>query len=146
MALVNYSDSESDVSDPDPYAKPRTRPRTRQMKNEESISCIKGKYEAFGAISGSHKPLPPPLTSVFRSLYTTNVRVSTSDDPALHHGRKRQVPHVEGKWPSHVYLECMWLPLSTGPCLVEEVWLIGWRASIACRINNTGNNRALFSS
>lgn len=48
----------------------------------------------------------PSLPTDFRHLYTTNVRVSNVDDPNLHEGRQRQTPHVEGNWPSHIFIDC----------------------------------------
>lgn len=55
----------------------------------------------------------PRLPTSFHSLYSSSARKSASDDPALHGGRKRQVPHIQGNWPSHVYLECMKLSTDT---------------------------------
>jgi hypothetical protein len=84
MSLVLYpdSDSESDQSAPAP---------SRPVKRKRSES--------------SQRDLPP-LPAAFHDLYSTNARVSTSDNPSLHGGRKRATPHVDGNWPSHIYLEC----------------------------------------
>ncbi|TIA55052.1 hypothetical protein D6C79_00668 [Aureobasidium pullulans] len=79
MALVSYSDSEEDEQ---PIAK-------RSKKD---------------AVNHEDDDLPP-LPASFLNLYSSSVRVSNTDDPSLHHGRKRIVKHVEGNWPTHVYLE-----------------------------------------
>ena len=50
---------------------------------------------------------PPALPAAFHALYPTAARPSTADDPALHDGRKRQLPHTPGVWPTHVYIECL---------------------------------------
>lgn len=82
MNLVGYSDSDEDV---EPVAK-RIKKAADQKKDDDDL---------------------PPLPASFLNLYSSSVRVSNTDDPSLHHGRKRVVKHVEGNWPTHVYLECM---------------------------------------
>jgi hypothetical protein len=83
MTLVAYSDSEDEHDEP--VAK-RSKTEAADQKDDKDL---------------------PPLPASFLNLYSSSVRVSNTDDPSLHHGRKRVVKHVEGNWPTHVYLECM---------------------------------------
>ena len=97
MALVGYSDSDSD-SEPKPPKRPSkaalsgTVAKRRRRDDEDS-----------GVLA---TPSLPPIPNELLDLYTSNSRVSVRDDPSLHNGRKRAIPHVEGNWPTHVYLEC----------------------------------------
>jgi hypothetical protein len=84
MTLVAYSDSEDE--DDEPVAKRSKTETAADQKDNDDL---------------------PPLPASFLNLYSSSVRVSNTDDPSLHHGRKRVVKHVEGNWPTHVYLECM---------------------------------------
>lgn len=85
MALVDYSDSEEDQRE----TSNRSPRHAQEALNESSVN--------------SKVPLPPPS---FQNLYATTTRVATADDPSLHGGRKRNTPHAEGRWPTHVYIEC----------------------------------------
>ena len=96
MPLVDYPDSGSD-DDGGGGVENNSAPATQSAQ-----SALKRKHShSANAIAAL-----PPLPSAFHDLYASNARISTSDNPSLHGGRKRAVPHVEGNWPSHVYLEC----------------------------------------
>lgn len=93
MPLVDYPDSDSEDGDKgdETAAQPAhsaSKSATKRMRSEAALVDL------------------PPLPASFHDLYSTNARVSTSDNPNLHGGRKRTTPHIEGNWPSHVYLEC----------------------------------------
>lgn len=85
MALVAYPDSSDSDSE---ETQPRTNKRKINVQQDEGKTAL------------------PPLPAAFQDLYSSTVRTSTQDDPSLHGGRKRATPHVEGNWPTHVYLEC----------------------------------------
>lgn len=90
MVLVDYSDSESSDT-----------PLSEQSPSKsQSSGGIKRKRS-----SASQSALPP-LPDGFFDLYASTARLSNHDDPTLHGGRQRLTPHVEGNWPTHVYVEC----------------------------------------
>jgi hypothetical protein len=85
MGLVDYSDSEAD-----------------EEENEGREAAPPAKRRRVSGVTSNL----PPLPQAFRDLYSSTVRTSTQDDPSLHGGRKRVIPHVPGSWPTHIYLEC----------------------------------------
>lgn len=96
MPLVDYPDSASDDDGDKSLVEP--------AQPVQSAVKAAAKRRHSHDVDDAHAL--PPLPPAFHDLYATNARVSTSDNPSLHGGRKRAVPHVEGNWPSHVYLEC----------------------------------------
>ncbi|KAI5284596.1 poly(U)-specific 3'-to-5' RNA exonuclease [Ascosphaera aggregata] len=88
----SYSDSESESAEDEPHEPPAKRSHQDGLITRDKESEL------------------PLLPDSFRSLYATSVRVSTCDDPSLHGGRKRIVPHTPGNWPTHLQLE--WYPNS----------------------------------
>jgi hypothetical protein len=88
MPLVEYSDSESSEC---------SRPVEIQSKNKAGQG-VKRKR-------GSDSTLPP-LPDAFHDLYASTSRISNQDDPSLHGGRQRVLPHADGNWPTHVYIDC----------------------------------------
>ncbi|EME44122.1 hypothetical protein DOTSEDRAFT_172151 [Dothistroma septosporum NZE10] len=89
MGLVDYSDSDEDAHQSPASPRPPAKKR-KTLGDEKDAAAL------------------PPLPASFRDLYSSTVRTSTQDDPSLHAGRKRVVPHIAGNWPTHVYLE--WFP------------------------------------
>lgn len=111
--LVDYRDTDSS-EDASPSQEPQARKRRKLSSSETTTSST-----PTASSRGKAAAVPAPPAS-FYSLYATNVRTTTADDPALHGGRKRQVAHKEGNWPTHIYLECMPLFLSLSLALASS--------------------------
>ncbi|PYH47656.1 HVSL domain-containing protein [Aspergillus saccharolyticus JOP 1030-1] len=109
MVLVQYSESESESeSESDSEPVHASQPPAKRLCTTKP--------------SPTQQSLPlPPLPAAFHDLYASSTRVSVRDDPSLHGGRKRVIPHVEGNWPTHLYLE--WYASKTELTLLSDVIL-----------------------
>ncbi|KAL3422162.1 hypothetical protein PVAG01_06318 [Phlyctema vagabunda] len=97
--LVDYSSSE-DEAEKEPE---QDQEQDQDQEHHNKSTSLKRRHEESSDL--------PPLPSKFHDLYASTSRVSTTDDPSLHGGRKRVTPHIEGNWPTHLYIE--WCPSST---------------------------------
>ncbi|KAL8661601.1 MAG: hypothetical protein Q9202_005429 [Teloschistes flavicans] len=96
MALVDYSDSEGSAGEDG---------ATKEGHSDGFQSNLSKRQRS---LERKQQPTLPPLPDSFHDLYASNARASKNDDPSLHGGRQRQIPHIEGQWPTHVYIE--WRP------------------------------------
>lgn len=110
--LVDYSDSEEDDTTGPIQEHKGSMPNGVKRKRgvESATGRVTGKKRASATVE------VPPLPSSFHDLYASASRISTHDDPKLHGGRKRAVPHIEGQWATHIYLECKRIPLDLVSC------------------------------
>ncbi|KAI9750352.1 MAG: hypothetical protein M4579_006508 [Chaenotheca gracillima] len=99
MALVDYSDSSSSSEDDHSEQRSQSLKRKRDATLSETDAP---------PTSGSVATDLPPLPSKFHDLYASSTRITNRDDPRLHGGRTRAIPHIEGNWATHVSLE--WHP------------------------------------
>ncbi|KAH8596690.1 U6 snRNA phosphodiesterase Usb1 [Bisporella sp. PMI_857] len=99
MALVDYPSSDDEDNNGSAFSKTCPEQSTATV---QSRTNLKRKHEPDGL---------PPLPSKFLDLYAATTRASTRDDASLHGGRKRATPHIQGNWPSHLYIE--WFPSNT---------------------------------
>ena len=94
--LVDYSSSDSDDGR-EPLAAPTALGKRKRLDDCQSDLLVRPR----------ERSQLPPLPPRFHDLYVSASRASIGDDPSLHGGRLRAIPHVDGNWATHIYLECM---------------------------------------
>jgi hypothetical protein len=110
MGLVDYPSS-PDSSDTNEDLNSGLRSAQSQNKDQDDDEPRPAKKRrvlpALRSANASTQASPlPALPASFRDLYSSTVRTTTHDSPALHAGRQRATPHVVGNWPTHISLEC----------------------------------------
>lgn len=95
MSLVDYSDSDNSDDDQSHIIEAEAEAGSKCAPHSQKRKQI-----------DVSNPSLPPLPDSFHDLYPTAKRRSNQDDPGLHSGRQRSTPHVEGNWPTHIYIEC----------------------------------------
>lgn len=112
-------------------AKPAKRSKEQLQSPSSTPSTKRSKIS-----SHAQSALPPPLPDAFLNLYTTNPKLS--QDSPLHEGRTRVVPHLEGAWPSHVYIE--WTPSNQERNILTDLENeVKQNMPLVCRENSSSN-------